>query len=391
MIGVENLKKKIGRIKMKIKYYLCGNEKPISQYPLGLGYLLSNAKGYEAEIVEKPGDLRGADMIGLSTLTDGLVEAVEVAVMFHNYPIIVGGQGTLWPGITQQQVIVAGGIGIRPVFDLVVRGEGEDMVWSIVNKENWDEIKPPNFSFGEKVSVLPMYPNRIDIDTLVPPERGRCKDIVPILTSRGCPHNCSFCSSQKFWGKPRYHSAGYVIDEVEYLGKRYPHCCKMRIMDDSFISHKVRFQELYNRWMTKNLNRRWRLQGFVRSSDMNEHVATRLKMMGFDSVRFGAETASPRLLASLGKTCTVEDHQRCIDVCNEVDLHVTMSLMQYVPGETVEDRQLTAKFLQKNKDKVALGGNYRFRPYPGTKYYAGEDVLSGDWRARGAKKVQKNT
>lgn len=394
---------------MLIKYYLCGNEQPISQYPLGLGYLLSNARGYEAEIVDKPGDLRGADVIGLSTLTDGVAEAVEVARMYKGYPVIVGGQGTLWPGIGKLYRDPNVDVDIldrvqgfdtspRAAFDRIVWGEGE----AIINKLMQgfvDDVIPnvigPSYRLPLAFNPKPCGPFMkkwnikyglraiLPIDTIKPPERGHCGDEVPILTSRGCPHNCKFCSSSTYWGTPRYHSAEYVIDEVKMLSMRYKHATKLRIFDDSFISNKVRFEKLYKMWMGQDLQYRWELDGFVRADDMTVGVARSLKQMGFRFVRFGAEAASDRLLKSAGKTTTAEDNQRCIDVCNEAGLPVCMSMMSYLPGETPEDRRTMAAFLTKNKGKVTVAGNYRFLPYPGTAYYNGEDVLSGDWRIRG--------
>ena len=105
--------------------------------------------------------------------------------------------------------------------------------------------------------------------------------------------------------------------------------------------------------------------------------------MGFRSVRFGAESGSNRMLEIINKQETVEDHQRCVDICNEVGLNVSCSLMQYMPGETPEDRNLTAKFRIKNHRNLCISGNYRFQPFPGTHFYNGENPLEGDWRTRG--------
>lgn len=365
---------------MKIKYYLCGSEQPISQYPLGLGYLLSNAKGYDAEIVDKPADLRGADVIGLSTLTDGLVEAVEVARMFPSYPVIVGGQGTLWPGIIDVQR-TRDGTNLQPAFDVVIQGEGERSM-NFLGKDWFDGARPVGKIGTEGKSIGLTPSNYYDLDELKPPERGHCGNAVPILTSRGCPHNCKFCSSQTYWGKPRYHSAEYVIDEVKMLSRRYKQSTKLRIFDDSFISDKARFEEIYRLWMKSMLWQRWQPDGFVRADDITKDIAIKLKQMGFRFVRFGADAASTRLLKSAGKTTTAEDNQRCIDVCNAAGLGVCMSLIQYLPGETIEDRRQLSAFLRKNKGKVSVAGNYRFRPFPGTAYYDGEDVLKEDWRVR---------
>lgn len=360
---------------MLIKYYCCGDEQSVSENPLGLGYLVANAKGHRAEIVKHPLDLRGADVIGLSALADGMAEAVEVARGFSTYPVILGGQGALWPGAASLKMFNVKKWAF-PHFDLIVRGEGEAAVNGMLSPGAMNTSPPGYDSAVVQCDAMP-------IDNIKPPLLGHCESIVPILTSRGCPHNCSYCSSSSFWGKPRYHSVGYLMDYIRFLGKRYPNCCELRILDDNFLHDKERFDDLFAYWMSHNLQHRWRLQGFARSDDVNFYAAGAMKAMGFRSIRFGAETASDRLLKELGKTTTAADHQRCIDACNEAGLPVTMSLMQYVPGETVEDRRITAEFLLKNKNKVKVQGNYRFVPYPGTKYYAGEDILEGNWKVRG--------
>ena len=126
---------------------------------------------------------------------------------------------------------------------------------------------------------------------------------------------------------------------------------------------------------------------------MNMDIAKKMKGMGFRSVRFGAESGSNRMLKILNKQETVEDHQRCVDICNQTDLPVCCSIMNYMPDERIEDRRLTGEFIEKNKGKLAISGNYRFQPFPGTHFYNGENPLEGDWRTRGAVKqslTQKN-
>ena len=68
-----------------------------------------------------------------------------------------------------------------------------------------------------------------DIDSLKYPDRGSCTKTIPILTSRGCPWNCKFCSSQRYWGKVRFHSAEYFIEEVKYILKNYRYAKRLYI------------------------------------------------------------------------------------------------------------------------------------------------------------------
>ena len=343
---------------MKICLYMCGGEEPVSEYPLGLGYLKSNCTGADIEIVNDRSELKDCDMIGLSSTVGGLKEAVDI-LEGSKIPIAIGGQGTMWEGLRDYP------------FMYIVHGEGERAFQKIID--------------GVVKSFISIRSDNIkDLDTLYYPERGKCGFEVPILTSRGCPWSCHFCSSQNYWGKVRWHSAKYFLDEVGFVSREYPKAGVLYIMDDLFIVNKQRFEEIYEGWMAKGYVDRFELKGFVRSKSMTEDIATKMKRMGFLSVRFGAESGSNRMLKLINKQETVEDHQRCIDICVKVGLNVCASLIQYLPGEEPLDRMLTAKFRTKNSRTLCISGNYRFQPFPGTHFYNGENPLEGDWRTRGS-------
>lgn len=346
---------------MKVKLFLCGGEEPVSEYPLGLGYLKSNCTG-DITIVNDRAELKDCGLIGLSSTTGGLVEAIDI-LMNTDIPVAIGGQGTMWDGLDDYP------------FKHIVHGEGETALQRIIDGE-YESQK------HIRCSNIP------DLDTLCFPDRGRCGIEVPILTSRGCPWNCYFCSSQNYWGKTRWHSAEYFLDEVDFIKSRYPQSAVLYTMDDLFIVNLERFNKIYEQWMMAGLNKRFELKGFVRSNCMTLDKAKKMKAMGFMSVRFGAESGSNRMLKIINKQETVENHQECIDICHKVGLNVCASLIQYLPGETPEDRILTAKFRMKNRRTLCISGNYRFQPFPGTHFYNGQSPLEGDWRTRGPVKEE---
>ena len=342
---------------IKIKLYQCGGEKPDSEYPLGLGYLKSNCTSADIEIVQNREDLTDCDMIGLSSNAHGAKEAVDILEnVFPKIPIIVGGQITLWKGLKSYP------------FKCIIQGEGEDALNFSINNEH-------KFKFINSMQ-------RNDIDTLKFPVRGKCRHTVPMLTSRGCPWNCSFCSSTKFWKNTRYHSAEYVIEEAKYILSHYPHAKLINILDDLFIADLKRFREIHYLWLKNKLHKKIKLHCFIRANIFTKKIGLMLKQMNFKSVRYGAESGSDKILKLLNKQATVAQNQKVIDICNEIDLPIRIAFMHDIPGETAEDKALTKKFMQINKGRFTKSGWYKFRPYPGTQFYNGEDITKMDMRAR---------
>lgn len=340
---------------MKVKLYLCGAEpkRMYSQYSLGLGYLLSNVKA-DVEVVTNSEQLTDCDLIGLSANAHGVAEAISIREKV-SIPIVIGGQSTLWPELTSFG------------FDHVVVGEGERALQKVIDGD------ATGYMHEELIE---------DIDTLEFPERGKVQALVPLLSSRGCPFNCAFCSSQEYWGKVRFHSADYFMAEVKHLLMKYPHMKTVYLMDDLFIANKTRFNMIYDQWLSAGYDKRLRLRGFIRSSIFTMDTALKMKRMGFGTVRFGAESGSNRVLALLNKQATVEDHQRAIGIANEIKLPISASFMHSIPGETQEDVRLTKEFIGKNKGKLKVEGYYRFVAFPGTAFYRGADLLTEDMRVR---------
>jgi len=345
---------------MKIKLYQCGGQSRYTKYPLGLGFLKANCKGATIDIVRDRNDLRDCDLIGLSSNAWGLQEAVNILEK-TNVPVIIGGQGTMWKGLSEYP------------FKHIIIGEGELSLQKII-----DGIELPKVTNGEIVD---------NIDLLRYPEHGKSiSKWIPIMTSRGCPFHCAFCSANEFWGKPRYHSAEYFIEEVEFLSSEYPKKSRLGIQDDLFVADIKRFSKIHMLWMKKGLNKRWKPRAFVRAKVFTSEMGKLMKEMGFDRIRFGAESGSDRVLKILKKGTTVADNQNTIDMANRIGLKISASFMYGIPGETEEDKKATLGFIKQNKGKVKVEGWYQFIPFPGTLLYDGQSPLEMDMSVSKAKR-----
>ncbi len=124
----------------------------------------------------------------------------------------------------------------------------------------------------------------------------------------------------------------------------------------------------------------------VRSNLIDAEMVDLLKALGVKHLAFGAESGSNRVLALMNKQATVEDNQRAIDQLVAGGFRPTMSLIAGYPGETEEDLQATAGFIDNNRGRCDIIDIYPCIPFPGTRLWSwflqarSIDPLAFDWR-----------
>jgi radical SAM superfamily enzyme YgiQ (UPF0313 family) len=261
-------------------------------------------------------------------------------------------------------------------FDFGVIGEGEQTFAELVSclseqtipDQSLSQIRGLCYRSGGTVKLTPKRELFPDIDLLPIPLRHRqYSDSFPIMTSRGCPYQCTYCASHKFWGDTvRLRSAESVVEEIEY-GMEWYQPTEIYFLDDLWIAHKKRFHKIVDMLCARRIPDKVQFMGFCRSNLVYEEEILLLKKINYSILRFGGETGSEHLLQRLkGKNISLQDHQRVIDLCARHSLPCSASFMFGVPGETREDLERTVEFLHRNKGKLEISGFYLLNPIPGT-------------------------
>jgi radical SAM superfamily enzyme YgiQ (UPF0313 family) len=195
-------------------------------------------------------------------------------------------------------------------------------------------------------------------------------DILPpagILSSRGCPAACTFCSNDVTGRRFRYRSAGSVAAEIALLRDRHG-LRGFSFFDDSFAVGRRRVRELCDAIAASGPPVWWSCT--AHPAHLDRDVLADMQRAGCAGLDIGMESADPGMLVRIGKGVTVE---RVLDVlawCRELGIHSIVNLMFGWPDETDEELDATIGFLERAAP-VAGGFNARgvVVPYPGTAIY----------------------
>ena len=379
-------------MKKRLKYLLMSqpSEDKFSNIcpPIGLCYISANLKkeGFNAKVIDgslySMKELRRIirkerpDVIGLQCLTIERGQTYRVAKMIRkmmpNVIIFVGGQhATIFPGHMFQ---------LMPI-DYVVIGEGEittvELARAIENEESVGHIKGIAYREGHRICVnekrefienldeLP-FPDYTNIDFNNYRFASFGKPAGPIMTSRGCPHDCAFCSSTYFWGRRyRQRSAENVLDEIEYL-YRERGMDFFNFYDDNFIVNKKRLKEICDGIIERKLKITFCLAASVRVID--EERLQWLKKAGCINIGFGMESGSPKILKNINKPQTVQEIVDTVRLVQKYEIDIFGSLIVGNPGENDITMQETAAVLNELfPDKLSYAGILWI--LPGTQIY----------------------
>jgi radical SAM superfamily enzyme YgiQ (UPF0313 family) len=318
--------------------------------------------------------------VGLTATTPDIGLSLEVCrlVKDHNASIvtIMGG-----PHVSALPEEVAQ----NSYVDYVVVGDGEKPLQEIIEREKSrvlagvkvaDSHNPPATEkiirgFMPDLSTYPMpahdlldYSNYLFTD----PSRGQYKT-ASVMSSWGCPYNCTFCFHNK---RLRYRKIDDFISEIEYLyrekGVRY-----FFVYDDTFLVKNSRVLEIAKRIKSSGMKDA-RFQCQSRADLVTPDVIKALRQANFVRVSMGVESGSTTMLEMIKKGVTKEDY---IEACRILYDHGIEPRASFIVGLPYETRQTIMETINFAKELNFLAANFTIMtPYPGTQMY--EMALKGE-------------
>lgn len=340
--------------------------------PLGLLSVAAVLEEHGAEVAVIDGAAEGIGQEKLeSRISEFNPEVIGVAYMMTElYPDSMEAVKTARRAAPEAK-IVAGGhyasfvadkiIETSPDVDYAVVGEGEytflELVRSIENKHSVDKIKGITFRHnGKAVFTGPGEPIQ-NLDELPPPARHLVanisygnlhreggyqlfnKNLSGLVSSRGCPFGCTFCSCTAFSGrKVRTKSPEKVVNEMEYLVNERG-VEQIFIVDDNFTMFPKRVMDICGLMEERNIEVDWVCEGRVDTS--SKEMYEKMVDAGCRFIFFGLESGSQKILDYYEKKTTVEKGERAVGLAQKAGLDVIGSLILGAPIETEEDYQKT--------------------------------------------------
>jgi anaerobic magnesium-protoporphyrin IX monomethyl ester cyclase len=279
-------------------------------------------------------------IIGIQSMYSMRDVSIELARKLRgNCSLLVAG-GAL-PTISPEQFL--------PDFDLVVLGEGEQTMLEITNqfKNSTSLTKINGIAYVEKETGLikrtPPRPLLGNLDSLPPPSRELFDNssykkyyhrkfgykTTAILTSRGCPFECDFCSKPIFGNRFRSRSASQIVDEVEeVIGLGYD---RIWFADDCFTLERSRLIEVCDEIINRGLQIDWECLSRVDTFD--QEIAAKMKAAGCIRVFFGIESGNDSVLKIMKKQITTKQAALAAKTCKESGIKAGAFFILGYPGE----------------------------------------------------------
>jgi len=361
--------------------------------PLGISYIAAvlEAMGIKVKIIDCTigisfNELFGRikdelpGVVGITSTTPAFVKAKKVAkfirLQFPDVKIIIGGANvTALPHETME----------TGLFDISVVGEGELTAQQLFLNysngvfENLDKVNGIIYRNGTKIQQNRAQDFIQDLDSIPFPARhllphpkfyrptpASCRKVpyAVIITSRGCPSQCTFCDRKIFGERCRIRSVANIFQEIEDVVFKYG-VKEIRFFDDTFTLNKNRVYDICNEFEKRKLGLSWSC--LTKVACVDEKILRRMKKTGCWQVLYGFESGDDRMLKLLKKENTVAMNKKAIYFTKKAGLEIRGDFIVGVPGETWESLEKTVKFaIDMDLDYAHFN---KFIPFPGTELY----------------------
>ncbi len=337
--------------------------------PLGLGYLASflKEKGYQVEIIDALNSgfsvteivnlCQGTDLVGINCLSAYFLEVKKLSreLKRRKFTVVIGGpHASALPELTLEETRA----------DYVITGEGELPLWqlveSIANNCSSEDIpgvmtkKKQNNGKGrliENLDSLP-YPDWEQIDPSTykkAPHGGLIKTfpVAPIISTRGCPFECTFCASPFLWErKIRFRSPENVVGEIEYLCKNFG-VKEIHFEDDNLTLKKDHVTAICRLMINKKIKVNWATPNGVRADTLDREILMLMKRSGCYFIALGIESGSQEILNRVKKRTDLGTVERVVRLAKEVGIITQGFFVFGLPGESDQTVRETIRFAKR--------------------------------------------
>lgn len=310
-------------------------------------------------------------VFGISCVTAGFIRTLELTrIIKRRYPhakIVVGG---IHPTVHPEEVLE------QMLIDAVVRGEGELALLKLLevfrSGQGWEEAAGVSYRQDGQIihnprgplidlQNVPAFPYRLFDDYL------QRYDFGVVLTSRGCPYNCAFCSQRAITQRTvRYVEIDKVMENLKDLAFVYDQQY-VTFFDDNFIVKKDRILKICEGIIRHGIHKKITFDCQARGDAITPEILQILKRANFRVIHFGIETGSDRLMKLIDKGETVEQLRHGIRLAKEYGFLTSGTFILGLPSETKAERRSAYKFAKELDLDFARFNNAT--PYPGTKLY----------------------
>lgn len=407
-------KKKIRKVLLIFPPVVCSNESPKQiMPPLGISYLgaylasdydvqLLDAaiEGYNYEQKVSPGFFQ----YGLNSkeikqrIAECSPDVVGVSCLYSSQFSSAADICSLAKGISPEIITLMGGT--HPSFlpheclqykdiDFIVLGEGElptkELLDAISYGRSYDKLDGIAFRSNAQVVINPQNNLIENLDTLPLPARhllpmekyfriglpmgliSRKTPAINIITSRGCPFECSFCSSCHFWSRRyRTRSVDNVLaemDELKYMGVR-----ELKFFDDNLTLDKSRAKALFSGMIERKFDFSWNTPNGIAAQTLDEEMLSLMKGSGCYEVTLAVESGDEEILKDvLKKPIDLKHTLKIAKLIKKYRMNTYGFFIIGFPQETKTQIYNTLRFMDKIKlDRISL---FIANPLPGTEIY----------------------
>jgi magnesium-protoporphyrin IX monomethyl ester (oxidative) cyclase len=284
----------------------------------------------------------------------------------------------------------------HPKTDFVVIGEPEYTTVDLAkvleqkNTKALKKIRGIGYIKNGETIITPPRPKIQDLDALPfparhllpmkkyfdaikenPPRGEICKPWATMITSRGCPYNCIFCSMKIINGRKwRARTPENVVNEIEHLVHTYK-VKQIDFIDENMTLEKKRMEKICELIVERGLEIEWYAPNGIRADTLNEGLLTKMKKSGCKKIRIAPESGVQRVVNQIiKKNLDLKKVEEAVVLSKKIGIKVGIFFIIGLIGETKEDIEKTIKYAYKLKRLGAEGFYFSYAtPVYGTQLY----------------------